>query len=142
MPSGGVLGYRKAVTKERAEVLRRIGLDPTQVDAWFGKWQNLKCSSKQRGSICLLTFEQYVSLAKETGLTEPQQIGKKSQLYQMARIGDTGNYELGNCRFVTMSQNAKERADNGGAAVSVHKAWITRKEKQRGTSKVRNEMLQ
>ena len=64
----------------------------------------------------MLSFEQYIDLVVEAGIKYPDEIGLKSNSYQMGRIGDTGIYELGNCRFISKSVNMKERDINGGTA--------------------------
>jgi hypothetical protein len=35
-------------------------------------------------------------------------IGKKPHQYCLARYGDTGPYEIGNCRFITCAENWEE----------------------------------
>lgn len=108
----------RSLVKERGIFLQSIGLDPDDALRWASKWQNLRSHSKSRGAVCNLTFEEYMGLVCEAGINNPDQIGRKAHLYQMGRIGDTGNYELGNCRFITMAQNAQEKLINGGYEVS------------------------
>lgn len=61
----------------------------------------------------LLTFREYVSLMVEANIS-PLQIGIKKDEYCLGRKNsttgkcDTGNYEIGNCRFVTCSINHSE----------------------------------
>jgi hypothetical protein len=55
-----------------------------------------------------------MKLAKRADVQKPHQIGKSKGKFQMGRIGDVGNYEWGNCRFIPMEQNLAERASNGG----------------------------
>lgn len=102
---------------DKRQHLSSIGLNPEDVEAWYSKWDNLKNNSKWYCKF-FLSFEQYTSLAAEAGLTIPDQIGKSSGSYCMGRIGDKGDYELGNCRFITQRQNQLERKLNGGSASS------------------------
>jgi hypothetical protein len=102
------------IRSQRKELLTSIGLNVEDVNAWVVKWQALKDNSKLRGSTCTLTFEQYIHLAISAGLKSPDQIGKRINSYQMARFGDVGVYEYGNCRFITMKQNLEEKRLNGG----------------------------
>jgi hypothetical protein len=55
-----------------------------------------------------------MKLAKRAGLSSPDNIGRSTHQYAMGRLGDTGNYVWGNCRFITVEQNLKERKKNGG----------------------------
>ena len=57
----------------------------------------------------LLTGAELVQLFEDAGITV-NDIGQKSQQYQLARHGDTGHYEMGNCRFITMHENLQERS--------------------------------
>lgn len=100
---------------DRQKFLDRIGLYPEDVDTWRLKWQRLKDGVKDRCE-CLLTFEEYVLFAKESDIARPEQIGTSRDSYQMGRIGDKGNYEVGNCRFILKSQNQLEAKLNGGTA--------------------------
>lgn len=61
-----------------------------------------------------MTFDQYLHLALEAGIQTPYEIGIGVDKYQLGRLGDCGDYELGNCRFITMRQNLDERYLNGG----------------------------
>ena len=56
----------------------------------------------------LLTGAELVQLFEDAGITV-NDIGQKSQQYQLARHGDTGHYEMGNCRFITMRENLQEK---------------------------------
>lgn len=105
---------RNKETIDREIYLETKGLNPDDVYAWRIKWQDLKSGAKKRGALCLLSFNQYIDLAIDAGLSSPNQIGCKPYLYQMGRMGDKGNYEIGNCRFITMSRNILEKIENGG----------------------------
>jgi len=82
--------------------------------SWKNKWRNLINNSKLAGNTCLLSLEEYINLALEAGLVSPDQIGCTPESFQMARYGDKGNYEVGNCRFITMKENLLEKKINGG----------------------------
>lgn len=96
------------------DLLDQIGLNSADYLRWKKLWSALCSHAQGRGAVCYLTFDQYVRLALDAGLTSPDQIGVGIDKYQLGRIGDTGNYELGNCRFITMRQNLDERFLNGG----------------------------
>lgn len=85
------------------------------MSTWERKWNTKRRNPKSRG-IFFLSLEEYIGLAKEAGLTDPNQIGRTNEKYCLGRIGDVGNYEIGNCRFITNLQNQKERKQNGGAS--------------------------
>ena len=83
-------------------------------DAWKVKYTQLKKNAGRRGIKCLLTFEEYMRLAKKAGISSPDEIGRTSGKYQMSRRGDAGNYVIGNCRFLTIEENLSEKVINGG----------------------------
>ena len=62
---------------------------------------------KQRGAEFLLSPTELIELFSDAGITAAD-IGNKGHQYCLGRIGDTGNYEVGNCRFITATQNGKE----------------------------------
>lgn len=74
----------------------------------WSKWRNKIVNAEQEGLECLLTFPQYCQLVKEAGL-KSSDLGFTGGGYVLARYNDTGNYEVGNCRFITQQQNADER---------------------------------
>lgn len=79
---------------------------------WRTKYKNFIIN--RNASNCTITFDEYINLAKEAGIVDANQIGKSLDSYCMGRIGDTGIYEVGNCRFITVRQNLAERESNGG----------------------------
>lgn len=97
-------------------VLQKIGINPEDWFAWRRKWRDLRGNASRRGLECKLTFRQYMFLVRKAGITSPQQIGRASTKFQMGRIGDSGDYEIGNCRFISARINLDERAANGGNA--------------------------
>lgn len=99
---------------ETMEILESLGFDPSEYRQWKSKWVVLRLSAPARGAVCYLTFKQYMRLVKKAGINSPSQIGKKAENFQMSRRGDTGDYEIGNCRFLTASQNLEEKKQNGG----------------------------
>jgi hypothetical protein len=100
---------------EATAVLKKFAFDVRYEKEWRYKYQNLRSSAVKRNVNMCLSFRQYIKLAKKAGLKEPSQIGRTSvDNYQMGRIGDTGDYEWGNCRFITMEQNKNEKIANGG----------------------------
>ena len=68
-----------------------------------------------------------------------EQIGKGRGQYALARIGDTGPYAIGNCRFVTMEENIKERGpvDNSAALKAAWAKDPARKEALRERNRKR-----
>ena len=79
--------------------------------AWKRKWDSFQAGVHTRKAECRLTFEQYMKLAEQAGITDPACIGRKDLYsFQLGRYGDVGPYEIGNCRFITMRQNLLERS--------------------------------
>jgi hypothetical protein len=107
--------------EEKEVILIELGLDPGDARQWAEKRQTLKRNTASKPYKCLLTFEQYVRLAVEAGLSSPSQVGRVRGSYQMARLGDIGNYEVGNCRFILQSENIAEKKVNGGTARAAEK---------------------
>ena len=70
-------------------------------------WKNKRKSSKTRGIEFLLTPRQLIQLFEDAGITA-NDIGRGSQQYALGRHNDTGNYEEGNCRFITARENKQE----------------------------------
>lgn len=91
--------------RQRELLLVRLGLDPTYQTYWYYKWGNLFSSV----SANKLTFEEYIGLAIDAGIETPHQIGRLPGQYQLGRLGDMGDYEIGNCRFITKEENQKEK---------------------------------
>lgn len=57
-------------------------------------------------------------MAFKAGLVKPSDIGNTPGTYQLGRIGDTGIYKEGSCRFITFEDNRSEMDSNGGSARS------------------------
>lgn len=72
------------------------------------KFYNKKTHAKQLGIDFLLTFEEYVLLLEQAGITE-QNVGQSINHYHLARYNDSGAYKIDNCRFITQPENMKER---------------------------------
>lgn len=89
---------------------------------WWAKYSQLRHNAGNRGTDFKLSFRQYLLLAQRAGLRSADQIGCKSYSdFQVGRVGDTGPYSFGNCRFITMGQNQREKYENGGHARGVQK---------------------
>lgn len=97
----------------RTDLLLELGIDVSLLSGWVDQWQGLKDTSKQRGHSFNLSFDEYMRLVKDAGLSHHNQIGKSIDSYQMGRIGDIGPYSSGNCRFITKRQNQIESKENG-----------------------------
>lgn len=120
------------ISRDRKLTLQSLGLNLDDVKIWRQKWQRVKFHAERRKLLCLLTFEDYVSLAVLAGIKTPDEIGVRSEQYQLSRLGDKGNYELGNCRFITAILNKKEMLVNGGFDSTVAKLTGRNKEEYLG----------
>lgn len=114
------LSTKTALTAYRARLIKRMGFDPVDIEAWSRKWRHLCGNGTRRGNPVELTFYQYMVLAREAELTSPDQIGNKPGLYQMGRLGDEGPYKVGNCRFITHEQNLQEQLENTGGDTALY----------------------
>ena len=72
-------------------------------------WTRKRYSSKCRGVEFNLNGSDMVRLFKEAGIFPDQISSHRSDGYVLARHGDKGPYELGNCRFILHSENAAEK---------------------------------
>ena len=61
----------------------------------------------------LLTSLELMQLMEDAGITA-NSIGLRSHQYQLARHNDTGNYEVGNCRFIPAKENHQEQKSTKG----------------------------
>lgn len=74
----------------------------------YRRWMNKKVNATKEGLECELSYEEYCYLVKQAGL-KSSQLGFKGEKYVLARYNDSGNYSIGNCRFITQYENTKER---------------------------------
>lgn len=72
------------------------------------KWRNKCVNAKKEGLVCNLTYEQFCQLLIDANL-KSSQLGFSGDGYVLARYNDSGNYEIGNCRFVTQKENIDEK---------------------------------
>lgn len=112
-------GWSKGLTKETnasikraSEALKRkktpLELEINDDDKLKRRYSNKKVNAKAEGIECNLTYDEYCQLVKEAGLVSSQ-LGFTGEGYVLARYGDTGPYEYGNCRFITQKENAAEK---------------------------------
>ena len=76
--------------------------------------------SKQRGVGWYLTESDVHLLLYMAGINISQ-VGNKAGEYCLGRLGDTGDYVPGNCRFITKEQNAREQDMQTPGRVKAHK---------------------
>lgn len=57
-----------------------------------------------------MTIFEYFSLMRNSGI-RPSMIGLNRGKYSIARINDSGNYDIGNCRFILIEENIAERKE-------------------------------
>lgn len=88
------------------------------------KYHNAKKGNQKNKNGYHLSFDELLSLVEEAGIL-PSQIGYSG--YQLARYNDIGSYEIGNCRFITVSENCKERNTHGGRSKELCAAMRKRK---------------
>lgn len=106
------MGHSKEFARNRVDFIKSKNLDPIHIPLWHSKYGSLKL---QRGDRCKITFEDYITLAVDAGIKTSKEIGTSRDSFCLGRLGDVGDYEVGNCRFIKVSQNQLERTQNGGA---------------------------
>lgn len=77
------------------------------------RYRNKRANAKKEGIECELSFEEYCKLVYDAGI-KSSQLGFKGSGYVLARYNDEGNYKVGNCRFITQKENAREKKIQSG----------------------------
>ena len=73
------------------------------------KYMNSKIQDAKRGKPkFLLTVDEVIQKLDEAGITISD-VGRRSHEYQLGRYGDTGEYTVDNCRFITRRENLVEQ---------------------------------
>ena len=127
------MGVSNATRAVRSAVVTKRGFPSSQYSRWWRKYCTLCGNAAKRGLQCLLTFDEYLDLAKKAGLTSPDDVGNISGKYQMGRRGDVGNYVWGSCRFITVEQNHREMVANGGQARAQLNSGLSRRGRTKET---------
>ena len=83
-------------------------------------WRKKKLRKKHAHIDFKLSATEMVQLFSDAGITA-KDIGKASHQYNLARHNDTGHYEMGNCRFITMRENIKERSETNNVESKIKK---------------------
>lgn len=79
----------------------------------------------------MLTITEYLFKAFEANILSSD-VGCVRGKYQLGRIGDSGDYTVDNCRFITMEANQLEMAKNGGRSTQANKIKGTTRHKSVG----------
>jgi len=74
----------------------------------YRKFRRKRAQAKQMKIEFKLNYEDWCFLVAEAGLRSSD-LGFSGKNYVLARYGDEGPYEVGNCRFTTQQQNVLER---------------------------------
>lgn len=123
----GAAKYKEKVSRAKDDLELELDDD----GKLFTRWVLKKSNAKIAGVRCLLTFHEYCLLVKEAGL-KSSDLGYSGNKYDLARIGDAGDYIYGRCRFITHQENSRERkvSDKAreSARESARKHWDKVKE--------------
>jgi len=85
----------------------------------FNFYRSCKVNTcKRKGIEWNLTDDELQDLLDEAGITIDD-VGRGTNKYQLSRYGDTGPYEVGNCRFITQLDNLSEMKRRGPVGYSV-----------------------
>jgi hypothetical protein len=87
------------------------------------KYINHKATAKRRGISFNLTFDEWMSIWSESGMWDLRGVGKGK--YCMSRIGDTGNYELGNVFIQEFGKNISD-AQSGKIRTEIEREQISK----------------
>lgn len=77
----------------------------------YQKYLNKKNNASKENIGFNLSFNEFCLLVKEAGL-KSSDLGFSGKKYVLARYNDEGDYQFDNCRFITQSENMKERKMN------------------------------
>ena len=75
----------------------------------YKKYTNKRTNAKKEGLECNLTYDDYCYLVRSAKITSSQIGFNTKDKFVLARYNDCGNYQLGNCRFITQKENACEK---------------------------------
>ena len=111
--------WNKGLTRETDDRVDRISkkLERKQSDLELlinddGKlkqrWKNKRVNAKAEELECNLTYDEFCQLVYDAGLVSSQ-LGFTGDCYVLARYNDSGNYDFGNCRFITQKENVAEK---------------------------------
>jgi hypothetical protein len=79
---------------------------------WGKKWRSIKHRAKLNDIEFNLSFDEYLTMLYDANITSLDQVGQKPHQYAIGRYGDTGGYVVGNCRYITVTENVSERDDS------------------------------
>ena len=82
-------------------------------DPVFAYWYAKSIRARQNGHDYMLTLSDIHFLLYMARISI-KQIGQRSTDYCLARLGDSGGYTRGNCRFITVAENLAERVAKNG----------------------------
>ena len=67
----------------------------------YQKFKNKQINAKKEGLNCFLTYYDFCNLVRLANIKSSQIGFKSKEKYVLARYNDCGDYQLGNCRFIT-----------------------------------------
>ncbi len=102
------------------EYAARFGFSSDEYAKLRIKFNTFVKHAKKRTAAIELTLQDYILLCYQANI-KAEDIGLTNGKYQLGRIGDKGEYKLGNVRFITKEQNMQELYANGGFARGVAK---------------------
>lgn len=97
---------------DKESIVQDAGLNVADTAAWFEKYESHRERAVQRGLVSELSFADYLGEVVRADLRVPASISASAGGFVLGRIGDQGNYTLGNCRFIPTEQNNREAWDN------------------------------
>ncbi len=112
------LPLRKGGSLDGKKTAEQVGFTDQQLAKAYDAWYRLFV----RQPDSTLTFLQYINKMKEAGLT-PDDIGRRSDDYQLARYSDEGPYTNDSCRFITAKENHQEATVWNKGRKGVLVAW-------------------
>lgn len=95
------------------------------------KWINKCINAKKENLVCNLTFEEFCNLVYDAGIKSSQIGFSTKDKYVLARYNDDGNYDLGNCRFISHKENMHERKLTDKSRMSSHNNAVKMNEKNK-----------
>lgn len=86
----------------------------------YRKFRKKRAAAKHQGIGFELTYAEWCVLVAEASI-KSSDLGLNGNLYALARYGDSGPYRVGNCRFVTYSENNTEKVFTDKAREALRK---------------------
>lgn len=109
------IGKKIAATKYNGPKLKKGVSIETQIrmQTWWKRYRSWRQNALRSGQPILLSFMQFLKLAKEAGIRHTSQIGCGKGFFQLIRKSSVGKYSFRECQFVPSEVARLNQTSNG-----------------------------